>query len=138
MHTLPSVDDENWKWYLKSSPELSTYLDLSYLQSDHDFSLKIINNALNQKPDNSGPDCTHEHGKLGHHCSHIYTYIVFLSMTQLQHIFKVRTMKAPDKIGCQENIFLISPLNICCGYSLEVPQWGASNEYPQHMFFVEK
>ena len=24
--------------------------------------------------------------------------------------------------------------NICCGYSLEVPQWGASNEYPQHMF----
>ena len=24
--------------------------------------------------------------------------------------------------------------NICCGYSLEVPQWGTSNEYPQHMF----
>ena len=24
--------------------------------------------------------------------------------------------------------------NICCGYSLEAPQWGASNEYPQHMF----
>ena len=27
---------------------------------------------------------------------------------------------------------------ICCGYSLEVPQrhlWGTSNEYPQHMFF---
>ena len=21
-----------------------------------------------------------------------------------------------------------------CGYSLEVPQWGTSNEYPQHMF----
>ena len=24
--------------------------------------------------------------------------------------------------------------NICCGYSLEAPQRGASNEYPQHMF----
>ena len=24
--------------------------------------------------------------------------------------------------------------NICCGYSLETPRWGASNEYPQHMF----
>ena len=24
--------------------------------------------------------------------------------------------------------------NICCGYSLEAPQQGASNEYPQHMF----
>ena len=23
---------------------------------------------------------------------------------------------------------------ICCGYSLEVPWWGASNEYPQHTF----
>ena len=22
---------------------------------------------------------------------------------------------------------------ICCGYSLEVPHWGTSNEYPQHM-----
>ena len=25
--------------------------------------------------------------------------------------------------------------NICCGYSLEVPHWGTSNEYPQHMFW---
>ena len=24
--------------------------------------------------------------------------------------------------------------NICCGYSLEVPRRGTSNEYPQHMF----
>ena len=24
--------------------------------------------------------------------------------------------------------------NICCGYSLEVPQQCASNEYPHHMF----
>ena len=30
--------------------------------------------------------------------------------------------------------FLFLHENICCGYSLEVPQRGTSNEYPQHMF----
>ena len=39
-----------------------------------------------------------------------------------------------DKSGYPVSIFLISPLNICCGYSLEVPQGGTFNEYPQHMF----
>ena len=39
-----------------------------------------------------------------------------------------------DKSGYQVNIFLIFPQNICCGYSLEAPRRGASNEYPQHMF----
>ena len=31
-------------------------------------------------------------------------------------------------------LFLITPLNICCAYSLEAPRHCASNEYPQHMF----
>ena len=39
--------------------------------------------------------------------------------------------------GYPHNIFLISHENICCGYSLEAPQQGASNEYPQHMFCGE-
>ena len=30
--------------------------------------------------------------------------------------------------------FLFLNENICCGYSLEAPCQGASNEYPQHMF----
>ena len=30
--------------------------------------------------------------------------------------------------------FLFFLENICCGYSLEVPRWRTSNEYPQHMF----
>ena len=30
--------------------------------------------------------------------------------------------------------FHISALNIDCGYSLELPQRGGSNEYPQSMF----
>ena len=31
-------------------------------------------------------------------------------------------------------VFLFLHVNICCGYSLEVPQRGTSNEYPQHTF----
>ena len=34
-------------------------------------------------------------------------------------------------------IFLISAQNIDCGYSLELPHWGGSNEYPQSMFWAE-
>ena len=32
------------------------------------------------------------------------------------------------------DIFHISAKNIDCGYSLEPPRWGGSNEYPQSMF----
>ena len=32
------------------------------------------------------------------------------------------------------SIFHISAQNIDCGYVLELPQWGSSNEYPQSMF----
>ena len=32
------------------------------------------------------------------------------------------------------DIFHISAQNIDCGYSLEPPRWGGSNEYPQSMF----
>ena len=33
--------------------------------------------------------------------------------------------------------YLFLHKNICFGYSLEVPHWGTSNEYPQHRFFRE-
>ena len=35
------------------------------------------------------------------------------------------------------DIFHISAQNIDCGYSLEPPRWGGSNEYPQSMFWTE-
>ena len=43
------------------------------------------------------------------------------------------------KMGFTEvyNIFLISAQKIDCGYSLEPPRRGGSNEYPQSMFWVE-
>ena len=40
-----------------------------------------------------------------------------------------------DKNWYQINIFLLFLYkNVCCGYLLEAPRRGASNEYPQHMF----
>ena len=35
------------------------------------------------------------------------------------------------------DIFQISAQNIYCGYSLEPPRRGCSNEYPQSMFLAE-
>ena len=35
------------------------------------------------------------------------------------------------------DIFHISAQNIDCGYSLEPPQQGGSNKYPQFMFWAE-
>ena len=34
----------------------------------------------------------------------------------------------------QHIIFLLLHKNLCCGYSSEVPHWGASKEYPQYIF----
>ena len=47
---------------------------------------------------------------------------------------QIRFLIATDKRGYPHIIFLISPQNIGCGYSLEAPHRGTSNEYPQHMF----
>ena len=37
----------------------------------------------------------------------------------------------------KSDIFHISAQNIDCGYSLEPPRRGGSNEYPQSMFWAE-
>ena len=33
--------------------------------------------------------------------------------------------------------FLNYSIKTCCGYSLEAPRRGASNEYPRHMFYED-
>ena len=45
--------------------------------------------------------------------------------------FTTKKGKFSDK---NSNIFHISAQNIDCGYSLEPPRRGGSNEYPQSMF----
>ena len=54
----------------------------------------------------------------------------FLHITAHMFCFSIAT----DKRGYPHNIFLISPRKHMLWYSLEAPQQGASNEYPQHMF----
>ena len=48
--------------------------------------------------------------------------------------FTTKHWKFSDK---NSDIFLISTQNIDCGYSLEPPRRGGSNEYPQSMFWAE-
>ena len=43
---------------------------------------------------------------------------------------------AIDEGGIHLIFFLFLNENICCGYSLEAPRCGASNEYPQHMILL--
>ena len=45
--------------------------------------------------------------------------------------FTSKNWKFSDKISAT---FHISAQNIDCGYSLELPRRGGSNEYPQYMF----
>ena len=42
---------------------------------------------------------------------------------------------ATDKRGYPHNIFLISPRKHMLWVLIRMPRQGASNEYPQHMFF---
>ena len=53
-------------------------------------------------------------------------------------LFPACVIIAPNKRGIQIYIFLISPQKHMLWYSLEAPRWGASNEYPQHMFSWRK
>ena len=48
--------------------------------------------------------------------------------------FASKNLKFSDK---NSDKFLISAQNIDCGYSLEPPRRGGSNEYPQSMFWAE-
>ena len=52
--------------------------------------------------------------------------IIILTYLQIRHFFF--QSKKYWYFSC------ISRKRLCCGYSLEAPQRGASNEYPQHMF----
>ena len=50
---------------------------------------------------------------------------------QIYRRFRLEKLKKSDK---NPDIFHISAQNINCGYSLEPPRRGGSNEYPQSMF----
>ena len=54
------------------------------------------------------------------------------------NIFKISPPKTESFQIKKSDIFHFSDQNIDCGYSLEPPRQGGSNEYPQSMFFEQK
>ena len=54
--------------------------------------------------------------------------------TPIQIYWKFYYQKNENYRIKNSDIFHISAQNIDCGYSLEPPRWGGSNEYPQSMF----
>ena len=64
---------------------------------------------------------------------------IHITKTCLYHIDPLKPHFYTIKLGFTGVyiIFLISAQNIHCGYSLEPPRRGGSNEYPQSMFWAE-
>ena len=69
--------------------------------------------------------------------------LIFIEIVTVLYITKRRLFKYIENFTTQKlanfqiknsNIFHISAQNIDCGYSLEPPRRGGSNEYPQSMF----
>ena len=64
---------------------------------------------------------------LGIRCSHITKTCLFEYIEN----FTIKNWTISDK---KSDIFHMFAQNIDCGYSLEPPRRGGSNEYPQSMF----
>ena len=59
------------------------------------------------------------------HCTEAFIMTLLFSRYDLNNV--ERDVK-------HQTIFLFFHDNVCCGYSLEAPQRGASKEYPQDIF----
>ena len=69
---------------------------------------------------------------------HTYNNVKHYENTPIQIYWKFyhqKHWKFSDKNS--DIFFYISAQNIDCGYSLEPPRRGGSNEYPQSMFWAE-
>ena len=85
--------------------------------------LPIVQKYLQVYVDSKGQDHP------AHLCSFVRTLAVCSYVLKYLHRSKIR-------VGIRLILFLFLDKNICCGYSLEVSQGGASNEYQQHMFLL--
>ena len=61
-------------------------------------------------------------------------FYISLRKHAYSNILKILQLKKENFQIKNSDIFHISAGNIDCGYSLEPPQQGGSNEYPQSMF----
>ena len=62
-----------------------------------------------------------------------HTWNIHYGNTLIQIYRKFHLQKLKNFQMKNSDIFHISAQNIDCGYSLEPPRWGGSNEYPQSM-----
>ena len=60
-------------------------------------------------------------------------HITKTCLCNIQRFFYV--VKNENFVRKKKDIFLIFAQNIDCGYTLEPPREGGSNEYPQHLFW---
>ena len=60
--------------------------------------------------------------------------VTWLKKADLWHARLQITQQQIRRFFHRKNAEIFLDENICCGYSLEAPWRGASNEYPQHMF----
>ena len=67
----------------------------------------------------------------------LFTIESNITKTRLFKYIENFTTKNWKFSGKNSDIFLISAQNIDCGYSLEPPRLGGSNEHPQSMFCAE-
>ena len=68
---------------------------------------------------------------------HIFFLFLHFENTPIQ-IYRKFHLQNTEKFQIKKSdIFHISAQNIDCGYSLEPPRRGGSNEYPQSMFWAE-
>ena len=68
----------------------------------------------------------------------VYVCACLCALYNLIRLVEHRSSRDLGKTFSKKNstsIFLFVHKNIGCGYSLEVPQRGASNAYPQYMFW---
>ena len=93
----------------------------------------------------------HTHFTLQHplkpcNCGHLHCLLKHNSFREFTYLKNIPTDSDPLKphfyiINCGLQgytlFFLFMLKNIDCGYPLELPQWGSSNEYPQSMFWAE-
>ena len=70
--------------------------------------------------------------------AYIHTVLQSITKTRLFKYIENFTPQKTENIQIKNSdIFFISAQNIDCGYSLEPPRRGGSNEYPQSMFCAE-
>ena len=81
------------------------------------------------------PNCPGAQADLDRHCLYI-RFNPFITKTRLYNFDPLKPHFYIVKLGFTGVyiIFLISVQNIDCGYSLEPPRRGGSNEYSQPMF----